>query len=205
MDQKTLDDLLKKYPTAVQGDDGLTVITCVARLAYVHFDKPHAPKGTNKEARYSCAVIIPPNADWSPLKEAAKKAWAESPLRAQTPKTLPFKEQKEQFAKKRDGFAETGIFFNCETKNPVDLFGADMQRIPVDQAYSGMWARVKVRASAYDVSGNNGIKFWVQAVQKIADDEKFSGGSSEDGFEAVNAPAGSGPAKVPANSASSVW
>lgn len=205
MDQKTLDDLLKKYPTAAQGDDGLTVITCVARLSFVHFDKPHQQKGTNKEPRYSCAVIIPPNADFAPLVAAAKKAWAESAWRSEQPKTKPFKDQKDMAAEGYDGFSENGMFFNCETKNPVDLFGADMQRIPVDQAYSGMWARVKVRASAYSVSGNTGVKFWLQAVQKIADDTKFSGGSSEDGFEAVSAPAGSGPAKVPANSASSVW
>jgi hypothetical protein len=203
MDQKTLETWLKQYPTVTHGDDGMTVITCVARLAYVHFDKPHQQKGTNKEPRYSCAVILPNGADQTALRAAVDKAWAASPMRAQQPKSATFKDQKTQFDKKRDGFSETGKFFNCETKNPPDLFGVDLKPVGVDEVYSGCWGRVKVRAQAYDVGGNTGVKFWLQGFQKFADDTKLAGGNSADGFEAA-APAGNAPAQMP-SSAPAGW
>jgi len=212
MDQKTLDGWIKQYPTAVLSDDGLTVITTVALISFCHFDKPYQQKGSTKEPRYQCAVILPPNSDVSALDGAARKAWQDGPLHKQAPKSKPLKDQKAMKDKGYKGFNDTGVYFNCDTKNPVDLFGVEsdgngsVKRIPVDQAYSGMWARVKVRADFFDVGGNNGVKFWLQSVQKIADGEKLGGGNAADGYEAA-APAGHAPAQMPAqsNGASAVW
>lgn len=203
MDDQTLAKLLASYPVQSHGDDGMTVITCPARLSFVHFDKPHAMKGATKDPRFSCLIILPVAANLGPLIAAAQIAWAGSPLRDKAPKMMPFKKQSEMLAKGYDGFGETGFYINAETKTNPDLFDIAMQSAPADAFYSGVWARVKVRASAYDVSGNNGVKFWLQGVQKFADDTKFSGGSSADGFSAAgaSAPAGNGAAKAPLSAA----
>jgi hypothetical protein len=55
-----------------------------------------------------------------------------------------------------------------------------------DDFYSGCYARATVTAYAYDKSGNKGVAFGLQNLQKLADGEAFSGRvAPEDDFEAV--------------------
>lgn len=215
-----LKKLLAEVPCIAHGHDGLTVITGPVRLAFVHFAKPYAPKNSKKEPRYSCTAIVPAGADWAALKAAAVKAWQASPAGAsgQPPHkdAIPFKlqaEAKSQMTGKHyEGFAQTGdaIFFRCETKEPVPVFGVDAMPMAPDAAYSGMWARLKVRAQAYPSidGGKPGVKLWLQSVQKISDDEQFKSSNPSDGFSALQAPPGDAPASVPksANGAGNgVW
>lgn len=200
MDEKTLSELLKKYPTITHeaDDKRYTVITCVARLAFVAFKEPKKGDDPDAKPKYGCAVILPAASSIDPLMNAARKAWAESPISTKRgkPKHTPLKKQSEMLEQGYDGFGEEGFFFNATTINPVDLFNIDMSRADVTKFYSGCWARVKVRAYAYDRK-SWGVSFGLQGVQFFADDEKFGGGgNASDGFEAA-APAGSGPAKMP--------
>jgi hypothetical protein len=196
MDEKTLSELLKKYPTTAHGDDGKTVITCVARLSFVHFKEPRKQEGSDSKPRYGCAVILPAASDITPLMNAARTAWGERSFKNRDkPRTTPLKKQSE--AGEYEGFGEEGFYFNCATVNVPELFNIDMTKAPVDKFYSGCWARVKVRAYAFDKNGNWGVSFGLQGVQFFADDEKLGGGgNAADGFEAA-APAGTGPAKMP--------
>jgi hypothetical protein len=201
MDDKQLAELLKKYPTTLHGDDGKTVITCVARLSFVHFKEPRKQEGSDQKPRYDCAVILPAASDHTPLMNAARKAWSESEVskKREKPRATPLKKQSD--AGDYEGFGEDGFYFNCATVNVPELFNIDMTKAPVDKFYSGCWARVKVRAYAFDKNGNWGVSFGLQGVQFFADDEKLGGGgNASDGFEAA-APAGSGPAKMPNGSA----
>jgi hypothetical protein len=210
MDQKTLDDWVRRYPTSTVGDDGLTAVTTVALISFCHLDKPHAKKGSTREPRYQCAVILPPNSDHSALDNAARTAWQISPWANTKPKSKPLKDQKPMKDAGYKGFNDTGFFFNCDTKNPPSIFGIEsdgkgsVAPIPADQTYSGMYARVKVRAEAFSVDGNTGVKFWIQSVQKIADGEKLGGSNPSDGYEAVNAPKGNAPASMPQSNGASV-
>lgn len=209
MDPKTLETLLRQYPCTVlpQDTEGLTAITCVVRLQFVHVEKAHKPKDSNNEPYYSVAGMIPAGADTTALQTIAAKAWNDSPFSKSrgAPKFVPVKKQA-ALADKYDGFGMGEIYFDCKTKNAVSVYGPDMKPLPVDQLYAGCWARVKVRAYAYDKAGNWGVGFGLQSIQKIADDTKFAGGGdAADGFEAVNAPAGSGPAKMPASNGAVLW
>lgn len=210
MDQKTLEDLVRKYPCSVQTDDeGQTAITCVVRLAFVHVAEKHRPKDSTNEPTYNLVGLIPAGVDTSALKQIVMAAWEKSAF-AKTrgkPKFVPVKSQAER-ADKYEGFGMGEIYFDAKTKNTVPCFDAQMNPLPVDQIYSGCWARVKVRSYAYDKAGNWGVGFGLQAVQKIADDDKFAGGgNATDGFEPVNAPKGNGPAAMPAqtNGAAALW
>lgn len=198
MDAARLAHFLAAYPTISHGSDGMTVITCPARLSFVHFEKPYAKKGSTRDPRYQCVVILPATSNVKPLVDAMGAAWGASPFAKKAPKYNPVKRQADIFAQGYEGFGTEGYFFNCDTKNPPDLFDMAMNPVAASELYSGVWARVKVRASAFDVDGNNGVKFWLQGVQKFADDARFSGGSASDGFTAVGAaPAGNAPASVP--------
>lgn len=209
MDAQLLKDLVKLYPFTVASDDGLSIITGPVRAIFCHLDKPTAPPQTQKEPRYNIFVAVPDFADWSPLKGAAQKAWGASAWAANVPQNIPFKAKTAMVNKKKnsapwDGSEGMAIGFNAETKTPTTLLdmvaGPDGKPapMPVDGAYAGMWCRVKVRAQAYNIGNQNGVKFWLQAVQKIADDKRVNnGGDAAEGFTAL-APAGNAPAAMPA-------
>jgi hypothetical protein len=198
MDDKTLNDLVAKYPCVTYADDekGYTVITCVARLGFVNFKEA-------KKGKYSCAIILPASADVSPLMAAAKKCWAEGKVAAvrKTPKITPLKAQSE-LADKYAGFGAEGYFINASTKEVPKLFNVDMTPADVTRFKSGDYARVKVRAYEFDKEGNWGVSFGLQAVQFFAEGEALGGGGdAAGGFEAAKLPPGSGTAKMPLNGA----
>lgn len=202
MDQR-LAELIRRFPMSTRSDDNMTVLTCPVRLAFVSFKEPKKQEGSAKEARYSCAAIVPATADIEALKLAQRTAWETSPhakVRG-TPKSLAIKLQSTMVNRKDGkpyaGFGAEGVCFNCETKELNDLFDQNAAKTAADLFYSGCWARLRIRASAYDFNGNWGVKFWLQSAQFIADDEKFAtGGNVADGFEPL-APAGNGPARMP--------
>lgn len=212
MDQKTLEDLVRKYPCCVltQDSEGITAMTCPVRAQFVWLEKPRVNKDNpNAKPSYQLAGIIPDFADVSPLIQIARTCW-EASTAAKVRGTAKHKPLKEQSANhgKYDGFGDKGFYFDAKTTNVVDVFGPDMTKIPVDRIKGGFWVRLKLRAFAYDKNGNWGVGFGLQAVQLIAEDEVFSSaGPSSDGFEAVAAPRGNGPAQMPAqnNGASAVW
>lgn len=55
--------------------------------------------------------------------------------------------------------------------------------------YAGCWAHVSFDAYTYDHSGNRGVAFGLRNIQKVADDEPFSGSrtSPDDDFDCVEA------------------
>lgn len=77
----------------------------------------------------------------------------------------------------------------------VDRFkGSDGKpRVITDpgEVYPGCWARASVRAFAYSNSGNNGVSFGLNNVQKLGDDTRFdSRKAAQDDFEAEESDAG---------------
>lgn len=189
LSEKELAEIRAAAPTVAFGDDGLTVITTVCRLSFVNFEKPHTPKGSNKDPRYSCAILLPAGVDHSALVKAAEIAWTKSGIRG-APKHMPWKRQADMAAKKYEGFDCGEYFFNAETKKPLDgyMFGLDKAPVPPAKFYSGCYARVKVWAQAYDQAGNQGVKFWLQGVQFVGDGKKL-GGDASSGFGEFSPPA----------------
>lgn len=55
------------------------------------------------------------------------------------------------------------------------------------EAYSGRWARLELSLHKYDNSGNSGIKFYLNAVQLLSNDDNIGsgGGSKGESFDAV--------------------
>lgn len=56
-----------------------------------------------------------------------------------------------------------------------------------DDVYPGMWAKLQIKAAAYNVDKKKGVTFYLNHVQKIADDENLMGRSKpEDVFEILD-------------------
>lgn len=81
------------------------------------------------------------------------------------------------------------VFVKFSTRQQPGVVYGD--RTPIDPAsrdfYAGCWAHVSYTVYTYDKSGNRGVAFGLNNVQKTGDDEPFSGGASavEDDFEAI--------------------
>ena len=90
-----------------------------------------------------------------------------------------------------DGYEEyDGMIFASATakKKPQIVNETATERIVDDEDafYSGCWARATLIAFHYKAKGNEGISFALQNLQKLKDDEPFSGGpSAEDEFDSV--------------------
>jgi hypothetical protein len=81
-----------------------------------------------------------------------------------------------------------GMVFAAATsmRQPGVIDAGKARLMSDDDFYSGCYARATVTAYAYDKSGNKGVAFGLQNLQKLADGEAFSGRvAPEDDFEAV--------------------
>jgi hypothetical protein len=120
-----------------------------------------------KEAAFNCAVE-----KWGPQKDWPKN------LR------IPFRDGDEK--SDTQGYAGH-IFVTASSKKQPGL--VDGQRKPILNAadfYSGCYARAEVIAFAYDVSGNKGVSFSLQNIQKLRDGDPFGGRrNAEDVFDSV--------------------
>lgn len=223
MQSMTMDSLQKlcaQFPAVRDASDleGLSVFTCPVRLRYVNFAQKSAPPNTNKEPRYNCLALVPDIADSTAMHDVASHAWATSPWSQTQPTNWPFNGQVSGPSPKgidkdgkpiagfgADSFGANSFCFSAETKNEVHIFDiyadpADPTkpaRLPVDKVYPGVWGRLKVRAFAYNMGKNSGVKFWLQSFQKLADDKQLVGFDASSGYTPL-APAGAAPAQMPA-------
>ena len=90
-------------------------------------------------------------------------------------------------------------YFNVKSTRQVGIVDAKVQDIiDEEDVYSGAWYRAQVRAFAYENSGNKGVAFGLQNVQKLRDDEPLGAGRvpANKAFEAVDEPAAGSASKT---------
>lgn len=171
------------------------LITPKGRLSFPTLFEPRAMPGGG-EPKYGCTIIFDTDADLKPLKAAAlaaaKEKWgdkAEDLIRTKKVK-WPFLDGGNEL---RQGFGEGTTFIRPNAKSKpgvVDRYaGPDGKPRPItDPAdiYPGCYVRASVRAFAYDTSGNKGISFGLQNLQKLDEGERLDGRMrAEDEFEAI--------------------
>lgn len=107
----------------------------------------------------------------------------ETPKKGGRPVASPFRKSEEKPEYYEPGF----IFVKFSTRQQPGVVYGDRTPIQPESRdfYAGCWAHVSYTVYAYDKSGNRGVAFGLQNIQKTADDEPFSGGASaaEDDFE----------------------
>lgn len=187
-----------------------TVVTPKARASFVWVFKPKADKNNpEKKPKYSVLLLFPKGTDLSELRKAAAAAaeakWGgTAAAKTKHPKyKSPFKDQStlvDGDGKPYAGVMEGGVAIEAWSYTAPGVVGPKMDpstgKVEVITAeqdfYSGVWARAKVRAYAWEnPQGGFGISFDLQNIQKLADDEKLGGGRNkpEDDFQPVDAPA----------------
>lgn len=240
MDPISLKHLLEKHPSKEildsEGNPTGSFTTCVARLSFSSLNEGKERINMTTGVKYrtwGCALIFPPAADlFVPRNVMKRAARARFESEGVKPESLifPLKEQSTR-AGKYHGFENEGFFCNVESRYAVEIFGsrrgADGLFPRLDPAsdavYSGMWVIAELNAYTYPKPGTKGpagskkgVSFGLRALQKVADDEEFTGGeaggnfgdvdhggvAAHSGNGSVSAPRG-GPAVAP--SADSVW
>ena len=78
-------------------------------------------------------------------------------------------------------------FVNCNSGQKPGVVDAQLNPImDKSEVYSGCYARASINFYAFNVDGNKGIASGLNNVQKLADGERFGGGSrASDDFTAV--------------------
>lgn len=186
MNPKKIAELMKAYPCVKVGEDRYR--TTIARAAFV--------KMPDEKGKFRLSLLFPEGADLSVLSELAKSTaiakWQDKALKMELKK--PIKSQGrvnqngDKMSDKYDGFVDGAFYFDVSSKfAPVIKAANGVDNLPLDGdvVYSGMWVRATVNCYPYDTDGNRGVSFGLQSLQKIADDEKLSGGEG-DTYEAVD-------------------
>ena len=158
------------------------VISPAAILSYPHLFEPNLPPGA-AEPVYSCALIFEKGTDLGELKKAALAAATEKfgnkaeALIRDGKLRMPFRTDGEE-----KGYPEGSIFMNVKNKSKPGIVsvypGPDGKPTTIDdpaQIYAGCKVRVSLRAYAYDVSGNKGVAFSLNNLQKLADGDRLDG------------------------------
>jgi hypothetical protein len=173
----------------IVGADPTKVITGEAVLSYPHLDKPQ-PSNDGKPPKYSATLVFPKGSDLTLLKKAAIAAGVK---KFGATYTLPngqvitfeqamvegiFKNpfRKDGLAK---GYPEGSVFINARSTQPVGVVyahaGPDGKpaKVPLEKIradlYAGAIVLASVSAFGYDNSGNKGVSFSLNNIQKLRD------------------------------------
>jgi hypothetical protein len=161
-----------------------TIMTPRARLSYPALFKARAMEAGG-EAKFSCSLIFDKAAQNTPAF-AAMKAQAAAAVAEKwgnkVPSGLrnPFRDGNE-----RDdpAYADT-IFVNASSKQQPQVVAGSIDPITgklriiddPNEVYAGCYVLAAVRAYPYEIKGNRGVSFGLQALQKIAEGESLGGG-----------------------------
>ncbi len=164
------------------------VVTPEFRVSFPAVFKPKSFQG--QEAKYSVVMIFDEKTDISGIKRAVRNAIVEEfgEDKARWPKKLrlPFRNASEREG--TEGYEPGKIFISATSKTQPGLVDHNLEKIIAEQHfYAGCWARAELIAFYYDVSGNKGVSFSLQNLQKTKDDKSFSGRKkAEDVFDKVD-------------------
>lgn len=161
-----------------------TVRTPEFRLAFPHLFVPHKANATADEKFSVCALFAPgTNLDEmaAAVNQAAFDKWGNDlPANLKT----PWRRGESKLDKKGNrmvGFDDGVIFITASTKQRPGVVDENVQGI-MDQGviYGGCYCHATVNAFTYDVSGNIGVSFGLNNIQKLRDGDPFSARTSPD-------------------------
>ena len=186
------------------------IVTSEFRAAFTHVwvGKPPQADRANGKPRFTVLALFPPDADLAPMKAAIQQAgealWDSKAagIMKMQPFKAPFKQALDicntdgepYFAWARGWTAaELWSYIQPGIAGPHKDVTTGKLEVLSDEAtfYSGVFARAKVRAYAYDGRKDQrgfGVNFELMNLQKLRDAERLGGSSrtrAEDDFEPI--------------------
>lgn len=169
------------------------VVTGKVRASYVHLLEPYA-FNADDEPKYSMVLLIPKSdkATLQKIRDAQEAALEQGKHKFKGGR-IP----QNWASTLRDGDAEADLetspeyaghmFMSVSSRTKPGVVDQNVQPIlDSEEVYSGMYCRVSMNAFAYSVSGNQGVSFGLNHVQKLEDGDYLGGRSrAEDDFDVV--------------------
>ena len=182
-----------KFKTCAETKAG-TMLLPAGRLSYPNLFKARAMEGEPEDkAKFSTSLILPPDSDLSLavawVEKIAKEKWGNNIGKVRK----PFLKHAEKTEDAQLAADYPVLIRMSSSQKPNVIFGNfEACNIP-DEVYPGRWARVSVRAYAWEHKANGrGVSFGLSNVQLLDHDERIGGGRAkvEDEFEMFNESAG---------------
>lgn len=170
------------------------IVTGEVRLSYCYLFEPRKDDEGNPD-KYGVTILIP-KSDKATLKkikdaiEAAKQVGKGKTWGGKIPTNLKVTLHDGDTEKDLDEAPEFAghYYMSCSSKERPGL--VDRQVNPItdrSDLYSGCYARVAISAFPYSNSGNKGVTFFLNHVQKMRDGDHLDGRSKpEDVFDALD-------------------
>lgn len=169
------------------------VVTGEVRLSYAHLFEPHA-SFENQQPKYSTVILVP-KSDKVTIKkiQAAQKAALEAGKSTKFGGTIPknwkntFRDGDEEMDLEKNPEYEGMMFMTISNAQKPGLVDKNVEPI-MDQSelYSGCYARVSMNAFPFSASGNKGVSFGLNHVQKLRDGDPFGSITrAEDDFDPI--------------------
>lgn len=158
------------------------VLTGKVRLGYVHLFEAFSNQ-EGQEPKFSVMIIIP-KSDTATLKKIkrAQKAAAEAGKATKFNGKIPanlkttLKDGDEDADLEKNPELEGHYYMTISSKTRPGVVDKDLDDIiDSSEVYSGCYARVSMNCFAYNTSGNRGVTFGLNHVQKIADGDYLGG------------------------------
>jgi hypothetical protein len=176
------------------GSSATKVVTGKVRLSYAHLFEPFS-NNDGQPAKYSTTLLIPKTDKATIAKlEAAQQAALENGKTKTFGGSIPknwvntIHDGDEEADLKKNPEYEGHMYMAVSSKTKPGVVDQNVQPIlDSTEVYSGCYARVSINCYPFNKSGNKGVSFGLNHVQKLADGE-FLGGRSkaDDDFDAVD-------------------
>ena len=175
-----------------QDNQRVVLPTGMLSFAFVVTPRKADSNDPNAKAQYSTNVVFPAGTDLKAAKQAAMNALIAKfgPNAAEEVRKgnlrWPFVADDAKNAK--NGYPAGSIVISCKSDTQPLVCDAQVKTIApaaiAQEIYSGVFARVSVRAFGYDKKGNKGVAFALNNIQKIRDGTRIDGRKRpEDEFE----------------------
>lgn len=166
------------------------VVTGACRLSYEHLFTPWKGADGDRDPRYEVVLMIPKSdkATLAAIKKAIQAAIQEGLPKwgGSQPKGLKMPIRDGDEADDNPEYAGYYTLSVSSTRKPSVVDQNVQPILDATEIYSGCWARAAIVAWPYNNSGNKGVTFFVNHVQKIRDGEPFGNITrAEDVFDSV--------------------
>jgi hypothetical protein len=167
-----------------------TLLLPAGRLSYPNLFKARAMEGEPADkAKFSTSIMLPADADLSLAQawvdEVAKEKWGSNIGKVRR----PFLKHAEKIEDQELAAAFPVLIRMGSSEKPNVVFGNGDPCTTTEEVYPGRWARVSVRAYAWEhKASGRGVSFGLSNVQLLDHDDRIGGGRAkpEEEFEFVN-------------------
>lgn len=170
------------------------VVTDKVRLSYVHVWEPWS-NGEGQEAKYSVCLLIPKSDTATLAKIKAAQAAAAEKGKAKhfggkVPANLKttIKDGDTDADLERNPEMAGHFYMTVSAKTRPGVVDRNVEPIlEQSEVYSGCYARVSMNAFSYSNSGNKGVSFGLNHIQKVGDGELLGGRTrAQDDFDELD-------------------